>query len=112
MGSPFVLKGYEKFWQALLTGGMQTAFYTLTVWWLSTMNTLIPVPDVAVILVAVASVWQTLFTAFSVLVTGNTPTEENTKLPPDDTMVLPEKVEQPKPVIIENTKTITENPVY
>jgi hypothetical protein len=113
------LKGNEKFWNALLGGGMVAAVNTLVLWMLSSFTT-IPMPDVAMVMAAIFAVIQTLFTAAIVYVTGNTPTQDNTTIPPEATLVLPEKVEQPKSVEIKtdnvpvvssnNEKTIVENP--
>jgi hypothetical protein len=68
------IQGYEKFWAALLTGGMVTAATTLALW-ITSLTGAVPVPDEATIAAAVTGIVASLFSAAGAyLATNTTPT--------------------------------------
>lgn len=68
-----MIVGKEKFWAALLNGGMVTAATTLALWMVS-LTGAVPVPDEAAIVAAVTGTISALFAAFGAYIATNTPT--------------------------------------
>ena len=74
------IKGYEKFWNALLQGGTATFVTTLAIWGLSTVATGIPAPTPTAITAAVGGLIGTFFSAIGAYMATNSPIPENTAI--------------------------------
>lgn len=69
--------GYEKFWLALLNGGLSTAVTTFALWAMSLTGS-VPVPDETTIVAAVTGVVASLFAALGAYFGTNTEVKEET----------------------------------
>jgi len=67
--------GYEKFWQALLSGGMSTSVTMLVLWAVSSVSTTIAAPTPELIVGAISGFVATIFAALGALFATNTPVD-------------------------------------
>lgn len=85
------IKGYEKFWNALVGGGFQTVLTTALIWLLSALVTGVPAPGPEALIAMVAGFSASLVSAISAYLATNTePTSEAPVV--EDTFIIEESV--------------------